>query len=142
VKATGVTTLDLAFGRDATGALTSVTDNAGTGRGATFTYTDSGRLESAEGFWGEDDYVWDAAGNRTSLTRTVGGTPSVEAATIPSTSNRVTEIRDGGGALLRELTYQAGGSLTDDDRGAPEYEYLRASLTAAARRRSHRACAP
>ncbi|HYF39920.1 MAG TPA: RHS repeat-associated core domain-containing protein, partial [Gemmatimonadales bacterium] len=55
---------------------------------------------------------------------TVGGTPSVEAATIPALSNRVVEIRDGGGVLIRELTWRTGGALEEDDRGTPEYEYL------------------
>jgi RHS repeat-associated protein len=114
VAATGATVLDLTFGRDADGELTGVTDNAMTGRGASFGYTDSARLNSATGPWGADTYTYDAAGNRTDKARVVGGVTSHETPILASTSNQVTQIQDGSGAALRNLTYRAGGDLSQD----------------------------
>lgn len=124
VKATGATRLDLSFGRNANGQLTSVTDNAASGRGATFTYTDSGRLASANGAWGDDAYVYDAAGNRTSKARTIGGTTTTEAIVLASTSNRVNQVQDGSSTTLRTLTHRTGGDRSQDAyAGGPTYDY-------------------
>jgi RHS repeat-associated protein len=110
----GVTRLDLSFGRDADGALTSVTDNASTGRGATYGYTDAGRLNSAAGPWGADAYTYDAAGNRSDMTRTIGGVTTHATPILASTSNQVTQVHDGGGSTTRTLTYRTGGDLSQD----------------------------
>jgi RHS repeat-associated protein len=112
VKATGVTSLDLSFGRNDNGQLTSVTDNAASGRGATFAYTDSGRLASADGVWGNDGYTYDAAGNRLDKARQVGMTTTHETAVVASASNRVNTVVDGASATLRTLTWRAGGDLS------------------------------
>lgn len=114
VTATGVTRLDLSFGRNTDGQLTGVTDNASTGRGATFGYTDAGRLNAAAGAWGSDAYTYDAAGNRTDKARTIGATTVHETPTLASTSNRVTLVKDGGGTTKRTLTYRTGGDLSQD----------------------------
>jgi RHS repeat-associated protein len=116
--------LDLTFGRNETGQLTSVTDNAATGRGATFGYSDSGRLTTASGPWGGDVYAYDAAGNRTDKARTVGGTTSHETPVIAATSNQVASIGDGGTGTLRALTYRTGGDLAQAAfTGGPTYVY-------------------
>jgi RHS repeat-associated protein len=114
VTASGVTRLDLSFGRNADGQLSGVTDNASSGRGASFGYTDAGRLNAATGPWGADAYTYDAAGNRTDKARTVGGVTAHETPTLGSTSNRVTLVKDGSGATRRTLTYATGGDLTQD----------------------------
>ncbi|HEX3365538.1 RHS repeat-associated core domain-containing protein [Phenylobacterium sp.] len=110
----GVTRLDLSFGRDANGALISVTDNASSGRGATYGYTDSSRLNSATGPWGADTYTYDAAGNRTDKARTIAGTTTHETPILASGSNQVAQVHDGGGSTLRTLTYRTGGDLSQD----------------------------
>jgi len=116
--------LDLTFGRNETGQLTSVTDNASTGRGASFGYSDSGRLTTASGPWGGDVYAYDAAGNRTDKARTVGGTTSHETPILASVSNQVSQVQDGGGGTLRSLTYRTGGDLAQAAfTGGPTYLY-------------------
>lgn len=114
VTALSVTRLDLSFGRDANGALTSVTDNASTGRSATYGYTDAGRLNSASGPWGADTYSYDAAGNRSDMTRTIGGVTTHATPILASASNQVTQVHDGSGSTLRTLTYRTGGDLSQD----------------------------
>jgi hypothetical protein len=121
VTASGVTRLDLSFGRNADGQLTGVTDNASSGRGASFGYTDAGRLNAATGPWGADAYTYDAAGNRTgigtraqtfdarnrllSATDTGGTTWSWTArGTLAATS----------GAVARTATYDAFGQAASD----------------------------
>jgi RHS repeat-associated protein len=114
VKATGATRLDLSFNRNANGQLTEVVDNASSGRGATFGYTDAGRLSTAAGPWGSDTYTYDAAGNRTDKARDIGGTVTHETPTIASASNQVTLVNDGSAVTKRNLTYRSGGDLSQD----------------------------
>jgi RHS repeat-associated protein len=114
VTALGVTRLNLSFGRNADGQLTGVTDNASGGRGASFGYTDAGRLTTASGPWGADTYTYDAAGNRTDKARVVGGVTSHETPILASTSNHIAQIQNGSGGALRNLTYRAGGDLSQD----------------------------
>jgi len=124
VKAAGTTSLDLTFGRNADGQLTGVTDNASSGRGATFTYTDSGRLETANGSWGNETYAYDAAGNRTGKATTIGGTTVAENLVLSSTSNRVNTTQQGGGTTIRTLTWRPGGDLSQAVfAGASTWDY-------------------
>lgn len=124
VKATGVSPLDLTFGRNANGELTSVTDNASTGRAATYGYTNAGWLNVANGAWGDDSYSYDAAGNRSQSSRTIGGVTTTAVSTIPGTNNRITEIRDGSSVLKRSLDYRSGGAVIEDERiGDAVYAY-------------------
>lgn len=124
VQETGVTSLDLTFGRNEDGQVNGVVDNASSGRGATYGYTDSGRLASAAGPWGSDTYTYDAAGNRLDKARTIGGTTTHETAVIGTTSNRVNTTQDAGSTTLRTLTYRTGGDLSQAVFAAgPTYAY-------------------
>lgn len=124
VKAIGVTRLDLTYGRNANGQLAGVTDNAASGRGATFGYYDSGRLQYGVGPWGDESYDYDLAGNRTDKRRDVGGVVTYELAVPDATSNRILEVRDGSWNLIRDLGYRAGGDLaTSDATTGPDYIY-------------------
>jgi RHS repeat-associated protein len=114
VTATGVTRLDLSFGRNADGQLTGVTDNASSGRGASFGYTDAGRLNAATGPWGADAFTYDAAGNRTDKARTIAGVTVHETPTLALASNQVTQVKDGSGTVKRSLTWRTGGDLSQD----------------------------
>jgi RHS repeat-associated protein len=114
VAAAGTTRLNLSFGRNANGQLTGVTDNASSGRGAAFDYTDAGRLNVATGPWGADTFTYDAAGNRTDKARTIGGVTAHESPVPALASNRVTQVKNGAGAVIRTLTYNPGGDLAQD----------------------------
>jgi RHS repeat-associated protein len=118
VAGAGTTVVDLAFTRDAAGALTASTDAVTPSRSATYDYTDAGRLETATGPWGTLSWLYDAAGNRTRETRVSGGTTTQLDSTYPATSNRLSEIRDGAGTLLRDFLYRPNGQVSEDDRGA------------------------
>jgi RHS repeat-associated protein len=126
VKTTGVTTLDLGLARNANGQLTGVTDNTASGRGATFGYTDAGRLSTAKGSWGDQTYTYDAAGNRVGKSTQVGVTTVQENLVMASTSNRVNSTRQGGGTTIRTLTWRAGGDLSRMvlASGPTTYDYL------------------
>jgi hypothetical protein len=114
VTATGITRLDLSFARNADGQLTGVTDNASSGRGASFGYTDAGRLNAATGHWGADAFSYDAAGNRTDKARTIASVTVHEIPILATASNRVTQVQDASSAVKRTLTYRSGGDLSQD----------------------------
>jgi RHS repeat-associated protein len=124
VKSGGTTRLDLSFNRNANGQLEGVVDNASSGRGASFGYYDTGRLQYGVGPWGDESYVYDQAGNRTEKRRDVGGTVTYEFAIPSGSSNRVVEVQGSGGTLLRTLNYRNGGDLwLDDAVSGDDYEY-------------------
>jgi RHS repeat-associated protein len=117
--------LDLAYTRDGNGNVAAVTDNASTGRAASFTYTDDDRLASATGLWGSDAYTWDASGNRTRVDRTLSGSTLSDVATITPASNRLAEIRDGSGVLAKAFTLSADGDMVAQAvSGGPAYDYV------------------
>lgn len=124
VSATGATRLDLTFDRNDNGQLAGVTDNAATGRSASFGYYDSGRLQYGVGPWGDHSYAYDAAGNRTDLRTDTGGVVAYQFAVNSGTNNQVTQVQDTNGAALRTLTYRDGGDLYEDARvGGSTYQY-------------------
>jgi len=124
VKSGGTTRLDLSYTRNANGQLEAVVDNASSGRGASFGYYDNGRLQTASGPWGADTYTYDQAGNRTQKSRDVGGTVTPETAVVAGASNRINQVQGAGGALLRSLTYRAGGDLQlDDAASGDDFDY-------------------
>lgn len=125
----GAAVLDLSYARNANGQVLTETDNVtGALRQAAYTYTNDGRLKTADGAWGEETYDWDAAGNRKSKTTVRGGTTRIETAVISGTSNRLTKVRSGG-ADVRTFTHDAAGAVTGDlrvggaDAGAYGYVY-------------------
>jgi RHS repeat-associated protein len=125
VKATGATRLDLSFARNENGQLTAVTDNASSGRGATFSYTDAGRLTTATGSWGDHTYTYDAAGNRVGKSAQAGATAVQENLVLSTTSNRVDRTQQGGGTTIRTLTWRPGGDLSQavTVSGPTTYDY-------------------
>lgn len=124
VSATGATRLDLTFDRNKNGQLAGVTDNAATGRSASFGYYDSGRLQYGVGPWGDHSYAYDAAGNRTDLRTDTGGVVAYQFAVNSGSNNQVTQVQDANGTALRNLTYRDGGDLYEDARvGGSTYQY-------------------
>lgn len=124
VAATGVTRLNLTFGRNPNGQLSGVTDNAATGRDADFGYTDSGRLQYGVGPWGDQGYGYDASGNRTDYQSTVGGVTKYEYQGNSGNDNQTTYVVNANGDPLRSLSYRDGGDLHQDARvGGSTYQY-------------------
>jgi RHS repeat-associated protein len=68
----GTVVLNLSFSWQTDGRISGVTDNASTGRGATYSYTDGGRALTGDGPWGNFTYAYDSAGNRTQLATASG----------------------------------------------------------------------
>ncbi|WP_375283171.1 RHS repeat-associated core domain-containing protein [Marinicauda pacifica] len=118
--------VDVSYSRDGTGALTYQNDySPDSPRTAGFGYTASGRLDWANGPWGELSYSYDSNGNRTE-TRIVsgGGVSAYEFVIVDSANNRVDEVRDTNWNLQREFFYGLNGELVREDRGQDTYAYF------------------
>ncbi|MFM5949061.1 MAG: RHS repeat-associated core domain-containing protein, partial [Novosphingobium sp.] len=104
--------LGLTLSRDGNGRVTGVADSAAPQRAASYSYTDSGRLDTASGIWGNDEYSWDANSNRIRADRTVGAASASDVATLVPGTNRLAEVRDAAGVLARSYSYNAVGDVT------------------------------
>ena len=126
ITGAAASTLDLSVASDNAYSTTKITDNAATGRGASFAYTPSGRLQSATGPWGAYAYAWDGAGNLVQRNLTVGGTTTYANEQVSEgSSNTLNGTRDQNGATTRTLYYGAGGNLVNDIRvGGSSYTYV------------------
>lgn len=114
--ATGANRLDLSYTRNGVGALTDVTDNASSGRGAHYGYFDSGRLNWATGPWGEWDYAYDSAGNMVERDKVVGGVKTYNLHGRAGGTNRIVQVASETGAVKRTLTYRDSGDLYQDQQ--------------------------
>ena len=101
--------------RDGDGRLTTVGDNVNASRNAGFGYTDAGRLMTAAGPWGSDVYGYDAGGNRTSVSRTIGSATVAEAVLPAAGSNRLISVSSGG-STIRTFSHSPAGMLQTDVR--------------------------
>ena len=125
VTGTSPAPLNLTVNHDNAGSISSITDNASTGRGASYAFTSSGRLQTARGAWGQYAYGWDGAGNMTERDQTVGGTTTYGLNTFSTTSNQIVRSTDNAGHPLRTFQYFAGGEENEDDRSAAAtYDYI------------------
>jgi len=116
----GASVLDLTFGYKNDLRLGGVTDNAGTGRSATYGYTSSGRVNATTGPWGSLAYSYDAAGNRTQT----GTATAYVTSTLSTTSNQVASTANQSGVTQRTLTYRDGGDESlDQHAGGTLFEY-------------------
>ena len=124
---TAVQDLDYVYGNlsgDA-GNIRSITDNLNTALNQDYDYDVLYRLTDADGDYGDIDYAYDAAGNRTSRAIADGGTVT-ETSTIATGSNRLLSINDG--STTRTLSYAANGNITGDTRDAGfDYSYNNAN---------------
>ncbi|MDH3662026.1 MAG: hypothetical protein OEU92_18685 [Alphaproteobacteria bacterium] len=105
---------DLAFAYDLASQITGITDGVDAAKSETFAYDALGRLTDAVGGYGDIDYAYDAAHNRTSRSWAEGGSTVIEALTLASTSNQVTQVGDG--TDTRTFGYDAAGNVTSDTR--------------------------
>lgn len=106
----GAAAVNVTYGWQTDGRIASVADQlvptmGPTSRTSTFAYTPSGRVMTGDGPWGNNGYVYDASGNLTQ-----NGAVTM---TVSPTSNQVTATS---GAVVRALTYRAGGELTGDSQ--------------------------
>lgn len=108
--------LGLTLSRDPNGRVTGVADTAAPQRAASYSYTDSGRLDAASGAWGSDDYSWDANANRVRVDRVVSGTSASDVAILAPGTNRLAEVRDAAGVLARGYSYNPAGDITEVTR--------------------------
>ena len=118
----GITLRDVTYGWTTRDNLESVTDNLDPTQNETFGYSPREFLSSADGAWGELDWLYDGVGNRTQQMSYAGGVTETDVYTYPATSNRLDQIVFGSGGG-RTLTYDAAGNVTFDNRNGPGYGY-------------------
>lgn len=113
------------YGYDANSRITNIFDTLDTAATTAYTYHDDGRLESADGPWGEYEWTYDPVGNR--LTEDLYASGSLVSGydyAYESTSNRLTSISDSTPVVTRTLSYTANGSIDLDSRGGGfDYDY-------------------
>ena len=99
-----------------------MTDNLNPGQNQNFDYSAREFLASADGAWGELDWLYDAVGNRTQQMSYADGSTTTDIYSYPADSNRLDNIVFSGGGL-RDLTYDDAGNVTFDNRNGPGYGY-------------------
>jgi RHS repeat-associated protein len=100
----------LTNGYDASGNITSITDNLNSARSQTISYDDLNRVASAIGVYGSQSYSYDGVGNR--LMRVIGGTTETYA--YSSSANQISSVTSGGN--VRSVSYTASGQVSQDVR--------------------------
>ncbi|MEO1407233.1 MAG: RHS repeat-associated core domain-containing protein, partial [Pseudomonadota bacterium] len=119
--------LDKTIGRDGVGRITSISDALISARSATYEYTDDGRLERAVGLWGEYQWSYDAVGNRLSESEFDNFVEvSRHDYAYGAADNRLVEISDAPGSVIRTFAHRAGGDMTADTNTLGDnytYEY-------------------
>jgi RHS repeat-associated protein len=83
-----------------------------------------GKLQNADGPWGNKTFYYDGVGNRSTEISTVGGVSTTDNYGYPANNNRLVQITRGA-ATVAALTYDAGGNLLTDNRvsGNKTYTY-------------------
>jgi len=104
LKAGGV--LDLAYGRDGSGNITTITSNLDPARSQGFGYDALERITGATGVYGSLGYAYDRVGNR--LSQTIRGEP--ETYGYETGTNRLAEVVAPGGSSTL-YAHDAGGSV-------------------------------
>ena len=102
--------------------LAGVTNNLDPLLNQTFGYSPREFLASADGGWGELDWLYDGVGNRTQQMSYAAGTTATDVYSYPSLSNQLDQIMSSTGAA-RTLTYDAAGNVTFDNRNGSAYAY-------------------
>jgi YD repeat-containing protein len=93
--------------------LTDVLDQLDPSHDEAYGYSPTNRLQETGGPWGELDALTDGVGNRTLLTRTVGGVPETDAYSRAAGTNRISLIATDG-APTRSFTYDDAGNILSD----------------------------
>lgn len=101
---------DFAYGYDALGRVTSITDNARSGQNRSFTYDGLDRLITASGPWGSGSFSYDALGN---ITQQVLGSRVVDIQY--NSANQVSQARDSAnGNVWRSYSHDSRGNVSSN----------------------------
>jgi len=122
IDTSGLTSvLNLGYGYDNSNNIEILDNLDDSARNQDFQYDKENRLTQAVGSYGQLDYEYDGAGNRTKKTIADGST-IVEDYTYSNTSNQLNrvDIDDGSTQTVRTLNYDDNGNLIQDDRPTGE----------------------
>jgi RHS repeat-associated protein len=97
-------------------SLTQITDGITASENQSFWLNVAGRLQNADGPWGQDVYQHDGVGNRTQVARTVAGVTTTRVFAYGATNNRLNSVLNGA-VTERTLTHDAAGNITGDNQG-------------------------
>ena len=112
---------DLTLTHDGADNVTAITDALDTTRNQTFEYDLLGRLTDAAGYYGTEEYTYDAVGNRLTRTLVQGSTINVTY-TYASGSNQLQSANNG--STTRNFTYDdAGNTDSDSVSGGTSFTY-------------------
>jgi len=102
------TAQDLSLTYDPAGNITSIFDAVNSNRSQTLQYDLLGRVVQGSGLYGNDNYTYDAVGNRLTRTLVTTGTASTTYG-YAANSNRLSSAASGGST--RNYSYDADGNL-------------------------------
>lgn len=116
--------MDRSYGYDGNyDTLRMITDTIDSSFDQSFVYDQRHRLDFARGEYGDIDYEYDDAGNRTkrTLTASAGVLPTVETYGFATNSNRVDDVlvddQEAGSSFTRDLIYDPRGNILEDRLG-------------------------
>ncbi|MDO6591948.1 hypothetical protein DS901_02640 [Loktanella sp. D2R18] len=113
---------DVSYGWSNRDNLETVTDNLDPTQNELFDYSPREFLASADGAWGELDWLYDGVGNRTQQMSYADAATTTDIYSYPIDSNRLSSISSSTGST-RTLTYDDAGNVTYDNRSGPGYGY-------------------
>jgi len=99
---------DLSLSYDPAGNITAISDAVNSERSQTLQYDLLGRVVQGSGFYGNDNYTYDAVGNRLTRTLVTTGTASTTYGYVAN-SNRLSSAASG--TSTRNYSYDADGNL-------------------------------
>ncbi|MEJ6401880.1 RHS repeat-associated core domain-containing protein [Yoonia sp. 2307UL14-13] len=102
--------------------LAGVTDNLDPAQDQAFTYSNREFLASADGAWGEFDWLYDSVGNRREQSTLAGGISVADTYSYWSDTNQLDRI-DLATGNARQFLYDGAGNVISDKVGAREYGY-------------------
>lgn len=116
--------LDLSYGYDARGKITSINDFANPTANRSFTYDAKGRLSGANGYWGTGSFEYDALDN---IRQKTLGSRTVDIAY--NANNQVASVNDSVNGL-RTWTHDTRGNVTNNGNVALAYDTANQPLSA------------
>lgn len=102
--------------------LGGVTDNLDPAQDENYSYSNREFLTSADGSWGELEWLYDSVGNRTEQLSLDGGTSTADVYTYWPDTNQLDSVTYSTG-VTRQFTYDGAGNVTAYNRGELNYTY-------------------
>jgi YD repeat-containing protein len=99
--------------------MTGITDQVTAANTIALWHSQSNRLSSADGPWGQSTFSYDAVGNRTWHVNTVGAVATTRVQLYPANSNRMTDMTENG-LQFRTFIHDAAGNITQEVRPGGE----------------------